>query len=750
MSLINVKVKREYRSLLQDITREFYIPLLSEAIVYKRAVGFFSSSVLCQIANGVAALAKNGGKIMIVASPYLSKDDIEAMQKGYEAREIVKRAVLREMTMPIDTFAEKRLNLLANLIANNILNIKIAFTKTGLAMGMYHEKLGIITDSNNNSVVFSGSMNESANALIANYEVIDVWCSWKGEEQEERVNNKLAAFSSIWNDEEPNISIVDFPELHQSIIDAYRRTPFVDYEHYLRVETFDDSLNYSDKDCFTHEESENKFCELFSQNKNVPELPSNLELHDYQQEAINTWEENGFKGIFDMATGTGKTYTGLASLVRLYEVMGNRLAVLLVCPYQHLVEQWVEDIEKFNVRPIIGYSASSQKDWFKRLEKAIHYQNLGIKRRSFFCFICTNATFSTDRVQEVLGKITVNTLLLVDEAHNFGAERLSRFMLDRYEYRLALSATIERHNDEEGTQRLCDYFGEKCITYSLEHAIKENKLTPYKYYPIITTFNDEEKKMYLDLTVKMGKCLMKGRNGKTKLNEKGKKIALQRARLVAGITDKLFKLSEYIKPYTNDNHLLIYCGSTTVLQPNKDNSDLSDHELRQIDAVTDLLGNKLNMKVSQFTSREDIIEREVIKNEFAQGDNLQALIAIKCLDEGVNIPAIKTAFILASTTNPKEYIQRRGRVLRLYKGKENAIIYDFIALPRHLNEVSSITSSELDKEISLVKNELVRAKEFARLAMNMGEAEQIIDTIKKAYSINDYALEFEEECDCAD
>jgi len=229
------------------------------------------------------------------------------------------------------------------------------------------------------------------------------------------------------------------------------------------------------------------------------------------------------------------------------------------------------------------------------------------------------------------------------------------------------------------------------------------------------------------------------------LSEKGKILVLKRARLVAGITDKLTKLAECIKPYIEDKHILVYCGATNVLHADQDSSDTYRDDLRQIDAVTDLLGNCLNMRVSQFTSREDIAERERLKREFAAGDNLQALIAIKCLDEGVNIPAIKTAFILASTTNPREYIQRRGRVLRLSQGKEYAEIYDFIALPRPLGEVPSLTDEQVRRELRLVKNELARAEEFARVAMNMAEAEQVIGAIKEAYSINDFAINIEED-----
>lgn len=727
MSLKDVVVKDEYRSLLHDVTKEFYIPLLCEAIDYKRAVGFFSSTVLIQIADGIAALARNGGKIQVVASPYLSEEDISAIKKGYELRIVVQEAVLREMHEPRNAFEQKRLNLLANLIADDILDIKIAFTKSRSSMGMYHEKMGIISDSEKNTVAFSGSMNESQNALSANYEVIDVWCSWKSEEQRTKVDVKIGAFNSIWNDTEPNVNIVSFPNLKQEIMNKYKRTPVSDY-----------TLGMEDNDCLS------PYVEI-TRPRNLPRIPESVSLHDYQVEAIDEWEKRAYRGIYDMATGTGKTFTGLGAVARLAEAVENRLAVVIVCPYQHLVEQWVEDIDKFGIMPIIGYSASYQKDWLWRLERAILDQKLKAKGREFFCFVCTNATFASHKVQLQLEKIRGHALLLVDEAHNFGAERLSELMNKKYDYRLALSATIDRHNDEEGTARLYNYFGEKCIEYSLDRAIDEKKLTRYKYYPIITTLNDYEREIFSDLTYQISKCLIKGKDAKLRLSERGKILAMRRARLVAGVADKLTKLVEYIAPYVNDNHILVYCGATNVLREDEDYSETAEEDLRQIDAVTDLLGNGLNMKVSQFTAREDISERKRLKDEFASGDNLQALIAIKCLDEGVNIPAIRTAFILASTTNPKEYIQRRGRVLRLSKGKDYAEIFDFITLPRPLCDVPSLIREQVKRELTLVKNELARAQEFSRIAMNMAEAERVINEIKESYSINDFAINIEED-----
>ena len=736
MSFQELDIKKEYRSLLDSVAKDFYIPLLSQAVKYQRAVGFFSSSSLVEISKGISELAKNGGKIQLVASPYLSDEDVEAIKSGYAMRDqVVKEAIRREMTEGKTPFEKARLNLLANLISDNILDIKIAFTedsdRMGMyheKMGMYHEKMGIITDAEGNRVAFAGSMNESATAMTLNYESIDVFCSWKDEE--DRVIAKENAFASIWNDTEPNIKIIDFPELKQEIIEKYKRS-VPDFEI--------DKKEYApDIDTVLH-------TDLGVYSEYGPKFPEWFKLHDYQDEAITEWQKRNYRGIFDMATGTGKTYTGLGALTTLSKNIGHKLAAIIVCPYQHLVEQWVEDILKFNIDPIIGYSDSSQKDWPKRLKDAIRDQKLKVRGKEFFCFICTNATFSSDYVQTQLAKIKSDTLLMVDEAHNFGAPYLSCLLYDNYKYRLALSATLDRHNDEEGTAKLYDFFGEKCIEYTLDRAIEEKKLTKYKYYPIVVTLTEEELEAYDNLSYEIGKCIMKGKNGKMKLSSRGEKLALKRSRIVAGAKNKLTMLEEVIQPYIHDKHILVYCGATKGLEQNQDRTDVDSEDIRQIDAVTDLLGNKLGMEVSQFTSKESVEEREVLKREFSAGDTLKVLIAIKCLDEGVNIPKIKTAFILASTTNPKEYIQRRGRVLRLAEGKEYAEIYDFITLPYDTESVTSLTEAQVKRNSTLVKNELRRAEEFSRIAVNMVESASLIDEIKDAYGIQELNWNNEEE-----
>lgn len=727
MSLDSLQIKTEYRSFRDNIVQDFYVPILRESILYKRAVGFFSSSALSEIARGIVVFIKNGGTIQLVASPFLSDDDIKAINEGYARRnEIIKAALFRNLTVPKDYYETERLNLLSNLIADGILDIKIAIAKDNNKLCMYHEKMGIFFDSVGNKIAFYGSMNESVTAFYSNFEAIDVACTWHSSEQYDKVLTKENAFNRIWINNEAGIESIDFPDLKKEIIDRYKKS----------------NSNYQIDE---EDSSQYQLTEEILRHGNFPIQPTDVTLRDYQIQAISNWAKVGYRGIFDMATGTGKTITGLGAVCHLSATLDNKLAVIIVCPYQHLVEQWVEDIEKFGINPIIGYSTSQQKDWLHRLDNAIFDQNLKVKNREFFCLVCTNATFATSKVQNLLSNICGKILLLIDEAHNFGAESLSRLLTQKYSFRLALSATIDRHNDEEGTTRLYNFFGDKCIEYPLERAIKEKKLTRYKYYPIITTLNDAELSIYSNLSYEISKCYTKGKDGKCRLNEKGKILALKRARLVAGTADKLIKLSTAITKYRNDKHILVYCGATNILRIDQENSDTSEDDLRQIDAVTNLLGNSFNMKVSQFTSREDITERARLNKEFVKGDNLQALIAIKCLDEGVNIPAIKTAFILASTTNPKEYIQRRGRVLRLFEGKDYAVIYDFLTLPHPINEVPSLTDEQLKLVLTLVKNELTRAEEFARISMNMAEAEQVINEIKNTYSIDDFKIELEEE-----
>lgn len=712
MSFRDLRLLKYYRTYKNDIVKEFYTPVLNQAVLYQRAVGFFSSTALIDLTKGISGMIRNKGHIQFVVSPLLSQEDIEAINHGYEKKKIIEQSLLREFKEPENYFQEERLNWLAYLIENGYLEIKVAFTPPEKHLGIYHEKVGIVTDADGNKIVFTGSLNETINAFHNNYESIVVFDSW--EESKEYADEMQRDFDELWNNREEGLEIIEFPDV---VKEKFR---------IRRKETLD--LNIDEE-----EEKEIKP----SVEKGIPHIPDGFQFRQYQIDAIETWREKGYRGIFDMATGTGKTYTGLGAIVRLFEEK-KRLAIIIVCPYQHLVEQWVEDIELFNLRPIIGYSASKQRDWKSRLENDIFDFSLGVINT--FCFVTTNATYASKFVSEQMTKLGPDTLLLVDEAHNFGAPNLRKCLYPNIEYRLALSATLDRHGDEEGTQALKDYFGDKCISYDLKRAIDEKKLTPYYYYPVLVYLDEDEFEKYKEISYLASKECHKDKRGKLVITERGKRLLLQRARVVAGARNKLSKLRELMEPLKHDDHILVYCGATRVQDFTSDQSEPDEEGERQIVAVSKMLGNDLGMKVTHFTSNESAEEREVIKRSFAAANPYQAIIAIKCLDEGVNIPSIKTAFILASTTNPKEYIQRRGRVLRLAPNKPYAVIYDFVTLTEPLEDIDQF-SPDYNCERALAKRELQRIIEFGKIAKNSRDSDELINDIEVTFGLTETETE---------
>lgn len=714
MSLKEIDILTEYRSFENDIVNEFYIPTLKESIQYDRAVGFFSSTALIEIFKGLEGLVSNNGRMRLIVSPKLSEEDIEAINSGYKNRDkVIEQSFINFLSENLDYSMKIHLSILSKLIENNILDIRVALIKNTNTLGMFHEKMGILKDIEGNSLAFTGSLNETINALSFNYESIDVFKSWTHDN--ERVQNKIINFERIWNNEAQNVISMSFSEAILKKILTFKLDNYP-------VEKDFKLLNSS-------EDKKNEVIILEG-----PKKSESITLREYQMDAINNWEENNFKGIFDMATGTGKTITALSAASHLFEKLNNRLAIVIVCPYQHLVDQWVEDIIKFNMRPIIAHSASRQKKWKNRLEQKVESYNLEVINH--FCLVTTNATFSSDFVQNILSTISDDLLLIIDEAHNFGASYLQETLIENAEYRLALSATIRRHNDELGTDRLFQYFGKICLEYTLEEAIKNNMLTPYYYYPVPVFLNSNELVEFKTLTIQIAKMINKDKFGRITFSDSAKMLMLKRAKIVAGAKNKLISLEKAINPYKESSHILVYCGATTIQDATYDEETDDIDEVRQIELVTKLLGNKLNMKVSKFTSEESAEERTSIKKSFENTNPLQALVAIKCLDEGVNIPSIKTAFILASSTNPKEYIQRRGRVLRKFKDKEYAEIFDFITLPMPFENLDELTDKEILQLKSLPQREVERMQDFAKIAENSSVADELIERIRTSYLLN--------------
>lgn len=702
MALSDLHIAKEYRNLKCDVINDFYVPILSNAVMYKRAVGFFNSAALYEMAIGLRHLVEKQGKMELIVSPRLTEEDIQSINLGYKTREeVIERALLRDFDEPKNKTEFRKLNLLANLIAEGILDIKVAFKINANSAGIFHEKIGIVIDAEGNKVAFTGSMNETYSGLLQNYESIDVFCSWRDEDYD-RVNIKENAFDNLWDNLDTAMEVISFPKVAVERLNSYK----VEKTEPLCVEIQNE------------DDSQDVFFKI----------PDNVDLYDYQREAIESWKNNNYCGIFDMATGAGKTFTALGALSALSKNLNNHIAVVIVAPYQHLVEQWVEDIIQFNVKPIVAYSYPGQK-WRKQFSDAVTAYNVGAIDN--FCVIATNATFSLNDFQSILQKFKKNFAFVVDEAHNFGAVKLSSLLPKKARYRLALSATIERFRDEEGTNKLRKYFGKTCISFSLKEAIQKGFLTSYYYHPVVVYLNADEYEQYQEIT----KTIIRNGGASQENIDKNpyiEMLLIKRARIISGCKEKVPKLVEVMKPYRTDNYILVYCGATKY---DNDSSDLKDDdEVRQIEEVNKRLYYELGMKVHKFTSEENKEERDEIKRMFASGTELQVITAIKCLDEGVNIPSIKKAFILASSTNPKEYIQRRGRVLRRAKGKEYAEIFDFITLSRPLEEVQFCSEEELSCDLSLVRKEFLRMIDFAETARNPFEIDKLKEDIQNAYN----------------
>ncbi|MEO1377780.1 MAG: DNA phosphorothioation system restriction enzyme [Cyanobacteria bacterium J06635_10] len=455
-----------------------------------------------------------------------------------------------------------------------------------------------------------------------------------------------------------------------------------------------------------------------------PKTPSFLQLRGYQKQAVNNWFANNGRGTLKMATGSGKTITALAITCELYRQISLQV-LLVVCPYRHLVTQWARECEKFGLKPILAFE--NVRTWHSQLSTQLYNVNSGFQL--FLTVITTNSTLISDGFQSQLKYFPEKTLIIGDEAHNLGSPKLEESLPRTIGLRLGLSATPQRYFDEVGTQSLFNYFGAVLQPeFTLRDAITQGALVRYLYYPLLIELTLEESRAYAKLTNKIGRALLYRQQENRDFinfedNEDIKPLLIQRARLVSAAENKLKALRELMATRCETTHTLFYCSDGSQ-------DTFGRANLRQLKEVTRILGVELGYRVSTYTAQTPLVEREALRTQFESGE-LQGLVAIRCLDEGVDIPAIKTAVILASSSNPRQFIQRRGRVLRPHPGKERATIFDMIVLPPDLDR------NTLEVERNLLRKELRRFVEFADLADNAGEARMKLFDLQKRYGLLD-------------
>ena len=449
----------------------------------------------------------------------------------------------------------------------------------------------------------------------------------------------------------------------------------------------------------------------------VPQIPPSLHLRSYQKQAVHNWFANRGRGTLKMATGSGKTITALAIATELYQKIGLQ-ALIIICPYRHLVTQWAKEAEKFNLNPILAFE--SVRYWQRQLSTELYQLRAGYQ--PFLTVITTNSTLISEGFQSQLLYFPEKTLIVGDEAHNLGSPRLEESLPRNIGLRLALSATPERHFDESGTDAILNYFGSVLQPeLTLAEAINQGALVRYLYYPVLVELTEAESRAYHRLTTRIGWALMDDKDWEN--NETITALLIQRSRLIASATNKLDALRELMKNRLHTTHTLFYCGDGSV-------ETLEDYSPRQLEATVEVLGSELGYRVNTYTAETTLSEREKLRQQFERGE-LQGLVAIRCLDEGVDIPAIQNAVILASSCNPRQFIQRRGRILRPHPGKERATLFDMIVLPPDLDR------NTLEVERNLLRKELKRFLEFANLADNAGEARLKLLQLQKRYGLLD-------------
>ena len=371
------------------------MPCLTQSVVYQRAAGYFTSHGLTLAAKGLAQLIKTGGQLQLVVSPFLTDADIEAIESGYQSREQVLRgAVFRGVENAESELIRDRLSALAWLISVGRLDVKLAFrvdpNTNRIRSGIFHEKIGVFSDDKSNHVAFTGSQNETEGGLLENFESIDVFCSWR--DPEARVARKLQAFGKLWSDETSGLAVVEFNEVSREVLSRFKTEapPATDNEGVV--------LGLRRK-----------------KTQNRPRLPDSLVLRSYQEKAIQSWFQENGTGILEMATGTGKTITGLGIATKLSETIGLQ-AMIVVCPYKHLVTQWARECTNFELAPLLAYE--NRVRWYDDLTHELSVLTRHSER--FSCVITTNTTFSSEAFQQRLKYFPKKTLLIADEVHNLG------------------------------------------------------------------------------------------------------------------------------------------------------------------------------------------------------------------------------------------------------------------------------------------------------------------------------------------
>lgn len=671
MSLKDLDIKFAYDSDEDDILNEFYIPTLSTSIKYFRLSGFFTSKTLAIAARGMEKFIKNNGKMELICSAKLNEEDIEMIKIAHaNPLKILEESMINELDDIENEFVKDHVSALGWMIVHGQLKIKIAIVhdkNEQPLIGLFHQKIGIFCDKEGNMISFSGSDNETGPGLTDNIEEFKVFKSWE-EGTSHFVGSDIETFEKFWTDSGTRTKIFDLPEAIEKKL--MEKSP-------KNINRLNLSKHYNKND----------------------NSDSKIRLFKHQKEAIKSWFDHNHIGIFNMATGTGKTFTALGCLKKLTKSKNNFLTVI-ACPQSHLVTQWEKNVKKC-IKTDTLVASSMNKNWRNELNDMIKFLNYDIIK--FPVLFTTHKTFSSNDFKKRINEYNGNKLLIVDEVHGVGSLEYRSGLIEDYNYRLGLSATPERWYDEEGTEIINNYFGGCIFNYDMDEAIKNGFLTPYIYNPIFVDLDEDELEEYLELTAQIARIASNKNHDPHKLTL----LLNKRQKVINNAIEKFFALEKLLNDIKGIKNLLVYCSPQQISKVQKIlyEKGFNQHKFT---------GKEGTKKESRY---DNLTQRDFILKNFEKG-KYDALVAMKCLDEGVDIPSAKTAILMSSTSNPREHIQRRGRILRKFKDKDYAIIYDLIVYP--------IVKNMTEAEKNILKKEKIRYNEFARSAENAAECSKLL------------------------
>jgi superfamily II DNA or RNA helicase len=725
-----------YASDTADKPLQFYLDCLRNSKRLDLRLGYFSSNAIRVLSLGFAKFIYNGGVLRIITNHYLSEADMflleNAAREEGESYSYINSIInddVEELERVLAKGEQHFFNCLKYLLSKDRLVLLPVKIKPGK---LSHYKEGIFSDGVD-KVHFNGSCNFTYRGLVENGESLEVKRSWGPEAEKLKIENETIKLESIFEKADKNHEYLSIDEIEAVI---KRKGLDKDLEELIDDEgvLFDEVVKSNKFYAEILKEAVLDFKNWIRDDLKLPIFPYEKPF-PYQSEAYEKWVANNYSGIFAMATGTGKTLTSLNCVLEEYRKNPDKTyRAFILAPTITLVEQWEKEAAKFNFKNII--KVSSKADWRSKLATKLR----SAKRiKSSFIIISTYATFSQDKFQRYVRDLPEDTIFIADEAHNMGSksvvEKMDNINLKK---RIGLSATPKRIYDLEGTAAVENFFSDSepyIVSYSMEKAINNNVLTKYDYYPHIIELITEELEEYVELSKKIARQYFI--ESDVSKNQNLERLLLQRKRIIHKASNKLPKaieiLSTRFEEEGNLNYTFIYVPEG--LDPNIDEVNLENEEEgriinQYIKAVAEI-DNKLlvNKIVGGMKNRDQILD------QFGRGD-ISVLTSMKCLDEGVDIPRAEHAIFCSSTGNPRQFIQRRGRVLRKHPDKTSAVVHDLVVVPI----IQNAEEDSFQTEKNLVEGELKRVMYFASLSKNPNHSFKVFQETCNHYDIDMYSI----------